>query len=119
MSLTLRGLCISVLACQAGAAMAINLNFLRNAPISRFNQQDIQLLQEAFLKAMDSGADGTTVEWANDRTGASGTITPTERFQRGGAECRTARFTTRFRALTGGGEFSFCKNSKGDWLLVQ
>ena len=112
-------LCVLAVACHVGAAMAINLRFLRNTPISRFNEQDNQLLQAAFVKAMNEEPDGSQVEWRNDRTGAGGTITPTGSFERQGAKCRKAQFTTYYKTLNGGGEYSFCQNAQGTWQLVQ
>jgi surface antigen len=112
-------LCVLAVACHAGAAMAVNMRFLRNTPMARFNEQDNKLLQAAFVKAMNEGADGSPVEWRNDRTGAGGTITPIESFEREGAKCRKAQFTTYYKTLKGGGDYSFCKNAKGTWQLVQ
>jgi surface antigen len=119
MNLKFRDLCLVVLAWQAGTAMASNLRFLDDTPVSRFNQQDMRLLQDSLDKAMNEAADGTTVEWANDKTGAGGTITPNGRFERTGTECRKARLTTRFKTLKGGGEYNFCKGSQGQWQMVQ
>ncbi|AMO21827.1 hypothetical protein GCM10027034_00440 [Ramlibacter solisilvae] len=119
MSLKSLGVLVCLLACQAGAALASNLNFLRDdAPITRFNQKDMQLMQDALDKAMNAEP-GTKVEWANDKSGASGSITQLGRFERAGAECRKAEFTTRYKTIRGGGEYNFCKTAQGIWQLVQ
>jgi surface antigen len=96
-----------------------NLRFMDDTPISHFNDRDIQMLQETIDKALNEAPDGTTVNWANKSTGASGTITPKGRFERAGSECRKARATTKYKTLTGGGEFNFCKSAEGNWQLVQ
>lgn len=114
-----RFLCALTLLTSVGVAMATNMGFLRNSPMSRFNSRDHELLQAAFLKAMNDEPEGSTVTWANDRTGAGGTVTPIESFERAGARCRKATFTTKVQSLTGGGEYSFCKTAKGNWQLVQ
>ena len=107
-----------LLACNGGA-MAANMSFLDNTPISRFNDQDNKMLQAAFRKAMDEGDNGATVEWKNEKTTSGGTITPLESFERQGAQCRKARVTTEHKLLKGEGQYNFCKNPKGTWKLVQ
>ena len=107
-----------LLMCQGGA-MAANMGFLDNTPISRFNDQDNKMLQAAFQKAMNESEDGTTVEWKNEKTTSGGTFTPIESFERQGAKCRKAKVTTEHKLLKGEGQYNFCKNSKGAWKLAQ
>ena len=108
---------VLLVACQG--AMAANMAFLDNTPISRFNDQDNKMLQAAFQKAMNDSEDGTTVEWKNEKTTSGGTITPIESFERQGAKCRKAKVTTEYKLLRGEGQYNFCKNAKGAWKLVQ
>ena len=110
-------LLVLALAGQAGGAFALNMNFLRTSPISRFNSKDLALMQVAFTQAMDEGADGTTVDWANERTRSGGAITPQQTVERDGRKCRSASISTWHRNVRSEGVYSFCRDPQGDWRL--
>jgi surface antigen len=110
-------LLVLALAGQAGAVFALNTNFLRTSPVSRFNSKDLALMQVAFTQAMDAGADGVGVDWANERTRSGGTVTPQQSFERDGRKCRSASISTWHRNVRAEGVYSFCRDPQGDWRL--
>jgi surface antigen len=101
----------------AGNAMAVNTRFLRSTPAARFNAQDFEMLQAAFDKAMDDGANGVTVEWQNAATGSAGAITPHDRFEREGQSCRHTTVATSHRQRRSESGHVFCKAANDGWRL--
>jgi surface antigen len=101
----------------ADAVLALNTNFLRTSPVSRFNSKDLALMQVAFTQAMDKEADGMGVDWANEQTRSGGTVTPQQSFERDGRKCRVASIATWHRHMRAEGIYSFCRDPQGDWRL--
>jgi hypothetical protein len=60
----------------AGATLAQNTRFLRDAPISFMTREDHAMLVRNYEEALDSLPDGYTNAWLNPKTGHSGTATP-------------------------------------------
>jgi surface antigen len=108
-------------AAPAGAANWVNnYNAMRTAPITRFNQADMALMDKTVNGALESGADGTKVEWSNPATGSSGSITPAKD-PKGRPNCRLAQIENRHKSLSGAGGFIFCRNTQSKtppWQLV-
>jgi surface antigen len=101
----------------APAALAQNLGFLADAPMARMNAEDVRLLTQNYLEALDNLPDGHTNAWLNSKTGHSGTATPQKSFARAGRKCRLVEFTNAAGGLTGRGEFTFCKQPDGTWRI--
>jgi surface antigen len=115
---SVRALLLLVLACQAGTALAVNTRFLRSTPAARFNAQDFEKLQAAFLKAMDEGENAVTVEWRNPATGSAGAITPHDRFEQDGRLCRHTTVATSHRQRQLERGHVFCKGPDGNWQVI-
>jgi surface antigen len=104
----------------AGAALAAGpMSWLTDTAFAKFDDKDTQLFKAALDKALDSPADGTPVQWNNERSGSSGTVTPERRVAQGGASCRDLRIANRHKDLAGEGVYRFCRTSAGKWSLVQ
>lgn len=102
----------------SGAAAAAGLGFLAETPMSRFNEEDLKLMNGAVEQALSSAAIGAPVRWANGKTPASGEVTPLRAFERGGRPCRDLRVVNRHRTLEATGTYTLCRD--GDtWTLAQ
>ncbi|HSO07144.1 MAG TPA: RT0821/Lpp0805 family surface protein [Pelomicrobium sp.] len=101
------------LALCAGAAQAQNTAFLRDAPISHMNRDDIALMERNYLQALDALPDGHTNTWTNPKTGASGTATPSRTTKQNGATCRMLEITNNAGGKSGRTEWTFCKTKEG------
>lgn len=117
MSAWVRGWLVLLLVGLAGNAMAVNTGFLRSTPAARFNAQDFEKLQAAFVKAMNDGANGVTVEWQNPATGSAGAITPHDRFERDGRSCRRTTVATSHRQRSAESGHVFCQSAAGQWQM--
>lgn len=101
-------------------AHALNLTFLDQAPIRFFNETDIERMSNAADKALDETTDGEAVQWKNDKTGNSGTITPVRSYSRQGQDCRRLRIESQARLATRGSATSnvdLCK-VEGAWKIL-
>lgn len=102
----------------APSAFALNYGFLANTPISKFTEQDMELLKSHVRQALDEAENGQTLEWSNPETSAQGTITVESSQQDGDRYCRVLAVTNKSKYLQGGGKFKLCKNSTGAWSLI-
>lgn len=106
----------------AGAQPLQRYNAIRDTPITRFKQADIDLMTKTIDGALESGKDGATVTWASPGTQNSGSVTPAED-PKGRPGCRMARIENKAGSLQNAGDYIFCRNkNKGDkavpWQLV-
>lgn len=108
----LLALAIAMLATVSAGARPLSLfNAMRDTPITRFNDADVDLMTKTVHRALDTGADGVVVTWENPRTSSSGNVTPAKDPE-GRKSCRLARIENRHRALQNSGSYVFCR-SKG------
>ncbi|MCG6862526.1 MAG: hypothetical protein LJE70_14795 [Chromatiaceae bacterium] len=114
----------AVLVFSAAAAplpvKGLDLSFLGQAPLRFFNDVDLKLMSDASDQALDKAKDGEAVDWSNDTTGNSGTITPIRDFTRQGNECRRLEVVNRAAKATRGGastQVDFC-NVDGSWKIL-
>jgi surface antigen len=96
-------------------AGATNLAFLKEAPISRFTKQDMKLFEQALNDALEKSADGEAKTWSNPDTQAGGEIKTIKSFKRGAMPCRSLVIRNSAKGLTASGEYSLCKQPKGEW----
>lgn len=91
---------------------------LKDTVIARFDDQDQQLMMGRIDAALKAPKDGEPLDWKNERTGASGTVTPLNRLNWNGLDCRLLKVVNRHRSMTGEGVYKFCEKPKGQWRLV-
>jgi surface antigen len=96
-------------------AVAANMSFLKDSPISRFNDKDMQLFTQALNEALSKGADGETRNWSNPATGAGGEIKTESSYAQGATPCRKVVISNSAKGLSASGPFNFCKQSTGKW----
>jgi len=99
-------------------ASAANALVLGNAPISRMNTQDVDLLFAAAQAVLDVGEDGVGRRWENPRTGAGGTLTPVRTYTGDSGPCRDLMVENRAGGITGPAmTVSVCRAANGEWKL--
>jgi surface antigen len=91
---------------------------LRGTVVSKFDAEDLALMKASVGKALTSAEDGITQAWKNDKTGASGSVTPLGRLASNGLECRRVRIVNELGRTTREGVYRFCEKPPGQWKLV-
>ena len=112
---------VTMVAAVSAEARPLSLfNAMRDTPITRFNDADIDLMTKTVHRALDTGADGVAVTWENPRTSSSGSVTPAKDPE-GRKSCRVARIENSHRALQNSGSYLFCRSKgqpNGAWQVV-
>jgi surface antigen len=113
----------ALLVAGAAAASAANLGFLNDTPISYMKQRDLQALNSAASKALDTQKDGESVDWNNQGTGnpvpIRGTITPQDSVKQGDRTCRKVTLVAIAKGQTQTWTPTACKESSGKWKLLK
>lgn len=109
---------VSLMVPASAFAQGASLGFLSKGPMARYTEADMKLLEGALGQALKADQPGKTVEWRNDRTNASGAITPERIFENGGRPCRELRIVTRHRTQESSGLYTLCRRD-GRWKLAQ
>lgn len=109
--------CAATLLLAAGTASAAGLGFMSKGPMAKFNEADIKLLEGALAKAREAKETGTPVEWANEKTGASGSVTPLKIFDEAGRPCRDLKVVNRHKQLEASGMYTMCRQQNGRWTF--
>jgi len=92
-------------------ASADNYRFLKDTPVSRFNDEDFRLLNEATKKALATPDLGQPVSFKNEKTGSQGSITP----QAGSAaNCRSLTVELHHKATNSKNVHELCQVN-GTW----
>jgi surface antigen len=107
-----------LLGAMSAPVAASGLNFLARGPMSRFNEADMKLLNGALSQALKAPEAGTPVEWANEKSAASGSVTLQRLFDRAGVPCRELKIVNRHRQLESSGVYTLCRRD-GRWKLAQ
>jgi surface antigen len=107
-------LCLAV-----GTVAAAGLGFMSKGPMAKFNEADMKLLNAALAEAQKARETGTPIEWANEKTGASGTVTPMRLFEEAGRPCRDLRVVNRHKQLESSGVYTMCQQKDGRWAFKQ
>jgi tetratricopeptide (TPR) repeat protein len=82
-------------------------------------ETDCLFVQRALTFALATGQQGSTTNWSNSRTGATGTVTIMNTTQRAdGAFCRNFRQTVTHGGQTRTGQGMACKRGNGEWQIV-
>lgn len=108
-------LMVIALATAAVPAAAMNMNFFKDAPITRLKADEVKAYRAAVMKALDETADGATVEWKAPTTEFTSKITPHNRFTDGKFQCRDVTIESDAHDRSLRGRYTFCKGAKGDW----
>jgi surface antigen len=105
-----------VAALCAGHALAANTTFLGDAPISRMTAEDVDILYDSAMRALDESPDGVARRWENPATGAGGVLTPLNTYARGANRCRDLHVKNHAREIQGQGTVvTLCRTADGQW----
>jgi surface antigen len=107
-------LCLTV-----GTVAAAGLGFMSKGPMAKFNDADMKLLNGALEQARSAKEPGTPVEWANEKTGSSGAVTPVRLFEEDGRPCRELKVLNRHKQLESSGIYTMCQQKDGRWQWKQ
>ena len=118
--MNLRIACLATcLALACSTASAANLGFLGQAPISRMTAEDVDLMYQAAVDALDNTPDGGRRGWENPSTSASGTMMPLATYTGpDGMTCRTIRVLSHAAGLKNQSVFDLCKQPDGRWKAI-
>ena len=107
---------VSILMCSVPVS-GFNLLFLDDAPISRFNEKDVELMLNALTDALENADNGIEVKWENPETGYHGSITPLNQITRDGKDCRQVNIRNIAGDFRGSGDYLFCQYEDGEWRV--
>src|SRR6185295_6107940 len=62
------------------AAFAFDVLGIGDMPIRYMTDEDLTIFKAAVIRTLDQSADGVSANWANQNTGAHGTLTPIASF---------------------------------------
>jgi surface antigen len=100
------------------AALAGNLSFLNNSAASKFNEEDVQIMQTTAFNLLKDGTVGQSQEWANPNTTAKGTITVLKVFQSTeGFACKSLRLESSAGGWHGRSTYPVCQIPPGGWKI--
>ena len=100
------------------AARASNLGFLKDSPVSYFDEEDMRLMREAALKVLEDKSSRAKQAWKNPATGHSGKVEGQGAFKAvDGLPCRRVRVLNRAQGLEGQATYTVCKYPEQGWML--
>lgn len=105
------------LALMSAPALASNIGFMKDAPLSKMKAEDVELLKGAIRQALADDADGEPQRWSNAKGAASGVVTPVNRFERDGMPCRRVEIANEAGGFSGRSTWDFCQGTDGVWRM--
>jgi hypothetical protein len=109
---------VSLLLAAPPAVRAASLGFLSNTVASKFNDDDVRILQSTALSLLTDGVAGQSQEWANPNSTAKGKLTIVKVFRSTeGFLCKSLRAENSARGLHGVATYPVCEIHPGDWKL--
>lgn len=107
-----------VLVCWQGAALAGDLSFLKTSPASKFNDEDVRLMNAAVTNLLQNGTVGQSQDWANPNSTAKGTITVVKMFKSvEGFPCKSLRVANSAGGWHDKATYPVCEIQPGDWKI--
>ncbi|MCE9657659.1 MAG: hypothetical protein K8R60_03800 [Burkholderiales bacterium] len=100
------------------AHAASGFTTFNDAPIAKFSKEDTALMTARVNEALKAEKDGETLEWKNEASKASGSVTPLARFSADGLACRRLRIVNVYGEQKAQGVYRFCEKPAGKWKLV-
>jgi len=97
-------------------AQAYQYDFLKDAPVYYFSNQDLKMYSAAGEKALDKTKDGATVSWRNPTSGSFGTITPVATTHKKDLTCRTLKIVNNAKSRRESSSITLCRYPAG-WKI--
>ena len=101
------------------AVLALNLGFLKNAPISKMNADDTSMLSAAIQQALTDNTDNQELSWNNDKTGSNGTVKVLRSYEAHNTNCRTILLYNVSHGESATSQFDFCRSRNGEWKVLK
>jgi surface antigen len=99
-------------------ATAGNLTFLKQAPVSYFNDDDMRMLKEAVQQVLDDSNVKALKSWSNPATGNYGKVEGRSAFKTAaGVSCKKLRVTNHASGVDGQATYTVCKDPERDWVV--
>ena len=99
----------------APAASAASLGWMKGQAAQFFTDTDWKLLRETLTAALDEASDGEAREWRNDKSKASGRITPLASQTQDDVTCRRVRIESSAAGVENSYRYLFCRRAEGPW----
>lgn len=112
-------LCKLVIILFPSAAIAGNLNFLKDAPMAHMTAEDTELLRNSIQQVLNEADDGQTQEWKNPATGHGGSLSPVKTYSAYKTQCRTLKIVNQAGGETGNSQFDFCRDKDKSWKVLK
>jgi surface antigen len=100
------------------SAYALNIDFIRGAPMTLFTEDDRLVFEAAVLQAVSDNADNEMMSWQSTDTDSRGEVTPLDSKTVDGLTCRSTRIVNHAKGKDGAGVYELCQQSNGDWRIV-
>jgi surface antigen len=102
-------------------AIAANLEFLNDTPLSYMKQRDIDSAKQAVVETLNAKSDGETAQWSNSGLGNSvavdAAITPESTVTSGGQTCRTVAVVLNAKGQSMTLHPKYCRSGSDQWVL--
>lgn len=99
-------------------AVAVNLGFLGNSPVSYFQKADVDLMMKNAHEVLDSAPPNAKRAWSNPQTGASGFAQVTGQFTiADGTLCKRLRVFNKAGGVESVATYTVCKYSGRGWVI--
>jgi len=99
------------------AASAFDVLGIGDMPIRYMTDEDLTVFKAAVIRTLDQSADGVSANWANQNTGAHGTLTPIASFSQQAQKCRKLEVANSAGGRDNRSVFTLCKSPDGDWKV--
>lgn len=106
------------LALAASTASAFDFGVLRNSPMQKFSEKDLELMKNTIQATLQSAQDNETRTWENPETGHGGSVTARAAEEKESGDCRVAKIVNHAGNLAGGGVFEFCQDDQDVWRVI-
>lgn len=109
---------VGFLAVTGLPAHAGNLGFLKQSPISYFNDEDMRLLMETVTGVLDDKDAYAKKSWSNPASGNSGQVEGRGAFKTtAGVNCKRLRVTNHAKAIDGQATYTVCQDAEKGWAV--
>lgn len=95
-----------------------NLSFLNNSAITKFTDEDRDLMMANIMYALDHIKDGRKSAWKNPHSGAWGYAIPSRSATVKGKICRNITTFNFAKGVTGESIYRLCKCGKQRWQII-
>jgi surface antigen len=100
-----------------GVCLASNWQWLKDAPVTSFDEQDWELLQETISQTLNKDSDGDSRQWDNPETGNSGTVKVIDTRDGSTGPCRKLVISNGALPEKGVTRLNYCRQPDGQWKI--